>query len=80
MDDGICADCTTLHQAALDAIIRHTYTQGRLAIAKLQHDSLQIGVLEPVVEHWLRERSAAVRAYQEHVDTHAKEAASSATT
>ena len=61
-----------LQQAALDVIIRHTYAQSRLEIAKLQHDSLQLGILEPVVEHLLQERSAAVRAYHEHIDTHAQ--------
>ena len=74
MDDAVCADCTMLHQAALDGIIRHNYAQSRLAIAKLQHDSPQIRVLEPLVEHLLQVQSAAVRAYQAHRDTHAKAA------
>ena len=77
MGDEVCTDCTLLQRAALDAIIRHTYTESRLTIAKLLHDSLQIGFLEPMVEYLLRERSAAVRAYQEHIDLHAQKAAGS---
>jgi hypothetical protein len=78
MDDGICADCNTLQQAVLDATIRHIQTESRLAIAKLQHDSPKARALKPVVEHLLQERSAAVRAYQQHIDTHAKGEAASA--
>jgi hypothetical protein len=37
-----------LQKAALDAIIRHNYAESRLAIAKLQHNSPEIEVLEPV--------------------------------
>jgi hypothetical protein len=77
MDDLACDDCMMLQKAALDAIIRHTDAESRLAIAKLQHDSLQTGILEPVVEHLFQERSSAVRAYQEHISTHAQEAARS---
>jgi hypothetical protein len=82
MDDGICADCTRLHQAALDAIVRHSHARSRLALAlaKLQDNSFEIKVLEPVVEHLFRARRAAVRTYQEHVDTHAQKVASAGTT
>jgi hypothetical protein len=75
MDDPGCADCTILYQAALQAIIRHNYARSQLALAKVQRDSQRIRVWEPVVEHLLQARSAAVRAYQEHVDTHAQKAA-----
>jgi hypothetical protein len=76
MEDRACADCETLQQAALNATIRHISADSRLAIAKLQHDGLKIGILEPVVEHLFQERSAAVQAYQEHVATHPREAPS----
>ena len=74
MDDGICADCNTLQQAALNATIRHIHAESRLAIAKLVHDSRAITGLQPLVDSLFQERSAAVRAYQEHTDTHAKAA------
>jgi hypothetical protein len=64
-----------LYQAALQAIIRHNYARSRLAIAKLEHHGPQIEVWEPMVEHLLQARSAAVRVYQEHVDTHAQKVA-----
>jgi hypothetical protein len=76
MDDAVCADCKMLQQAALEAIIRHNRAHSRLALARLQRDFPKIKVLEPVVEHLLQERSATVRAYQQHIDTHAKEATS----
>jgi hypothetical protein len=75
MDDAVCADCTRLYQAALDALIRHNYVRSRLAIAKLERDTPKIRVLEPVVEHLGQARKAAIRAYQEHVATHAQKAA-----
>jgi hypothetical protein len=65
-----------LQKAALDAIIRHTYAESRLAIAKLRDDSLEIGVFKPVSEHLLQARSAAARAYEEHLDMHPEKAAS----
>jgi hypothetical protein len=77
MDDGVCADCTTLYQAALVAIIPHNYARSQLALAKLQRDSPRIKVWGPVVKHLLQARSAAVRAYQEHVDTYGQKAAES---
>jgi hypothetical protein len=68
-----------LHRAALDAIIRHSYARGRLALAfaKLQHDSPEIKAWEPVVEHLFRARKSAVRAYQDHIDTYTQKAAQS---
>jgi hypothetical protein len=74
MDGWTCADCEMLHEVARDAIMQHVYTESRLATARLIHDRPRTVVLEPVVEHLLQERTAAVRAYQEHVDAHAKEA------
>jgi hypothetical protein len=74
MDDAVCEDCKTLQQAALRAIIRHHYARRQLALAKLQHDRLRIRVLGAVVERLLQVRIAAVRAYQEHLDAHAKAA------
>ena len=76
MDDLACDDCMMLQKAALDAIIRHTDAESRLAIAKLQNDSLQIEILEPLVERLFQERSAAVQAYKEHIATHPQDAAS----
>jgi hypothetical protein len=64
-----------LRQAALEAIIWHNHARSQLALAKLQRDSPKIRILEPVVKHLLQERSAAVRAYQEHVDAHTQKAA-----
>jgi hypothetical protein len=79
MDDPQCADCKMLRQAALVAVLRHNYAPGRLAIEKMRHDSPKRRFLEPVVEQLLQERSAAVRAYQEHTDTHAKAASAEMT-
>lgn len=70
MDDPQCADCKMLQQAALVAVLRHNYAPSRLAIGKMRHDSPKKRFFEPVVEQLLQERSAAVRAYQEHVDRH----------
>jgi hypothetical protein len=70
MSDQVCADCTMLQRAALDAIVRHNDAPSRLAIVKLRPDSAKRRGLEPVVEHLLQVRIAAVRAYQEHLDTH----------
>jgi hypothetical protein len=67
-----------LRQAAFVAIIRHNYAPSRLAIAKMRSDNPKRRVLEPVMEHLLQERSAAVRAYQEHMETHTQKAAPSA--
>ena len=64
-----------LYQAALQAIIRHNYARSQLALAQLQRNSQRIRVWQQIVEHLLQARSAAVRAYQEHVDTHAQKAA-----
>ena len=75
MEDAVCAECTMLYQKALDAIIRHNYIRSRLAMAKLQRDTPKIRVLEPVVRHLYQARSAAIRAYQEHIDTHTAKAA-----
>jgi hypothetical protein len=75
MDDAGCADCTTLYHAALQAIIQHNYARSQLALAQLQRNSQRIRVWQQIVEHLLQARSAAVRAYQEHVDTHAQKAA-----
>jgi hypothetical protein len=72
MGDQVCADCTMLQRAALDAIIRHNDAPSRLAIVKLRPDSAKRRGLEPVVDHLLQVRIAAVRAYQEHVDAHGK--------
>jgi hypothetical protein len=77
MDYGTCADCEMLHEVARDAIMQHVYTESKLSIAKLQHDSPKTRVLEPLVETLFQTRSAAVRAYQEHVDTHTQKAAQS---
>jgi hypothetical protein len=48
-----------LQKAALDAIIRHTYARSRLrlAFAKFQHDSPEITIWKPVVEHLLSAKS-----------------------
>jgi hypothetical protein len=78
MDDKVCAACDILQQAALNATIRHIHAESRLTIAKLVHDSRNIGYLEPLVADLFQERSAAVRAYQEHTDTHIQKAATSA--
>jgi hypothetical protein len=71
-----CADCETLQQAALNATIRHIHADSRLAIAKLIHDSRNLLDLEQLVESLFQERTAAVRAYQEHIDMHGQKAAS----
>jgi hypothetical protein len=63
-----------LQQAAHVAIVRHNYAESRAAIAKLLDDNRSIRDLEPLVESLLQARSVAVRAYQEHVDTHAQAA------
>jgi hypothetical protein len=76
MNDARCTDCTSLREAAFDAIVRHFHAENRLAIAKLDNDSPQVTILEPQVEHLLEERRAAVQAYQEHIATHPEEAAS----
>jgi hypothetical protein len=70
----MCPDCTMLHQAALEARVRHFHAESRLAIAKLVHDSRSIRDLEPLVETLFQARSVAVRAYQEHIDAHARDA------
>jgi hypothetical protein len=77
MDDGVCADCDTLQQAALNATIRHIQAESRLTIAKLVNDRRTIRHLEPLVETLFQTRSAAVRAYQEHINTHAQKTAQS---
>jgi hypothetical protein len=77
MDDAACADCEMLQEAALNATIRHFHAESRLTIAKLIHDSQAIRALEPLVDSLFQTRSAAVQAYQEHVDTHAQKAAQS---
>ena len=77
MDEALCVNCTTLYEAALDAIIRHNYARSRLAIAKLQGHEQQIRVWEPVVKHLYKVRSAAIQAYQEHMDSHAQKTAQS---
>jgi hypothetical protein len=74
LDDGICADCETIQQAALNATIRHFHVDSRLTIAKLVSDRRTISDLEPLVERLFQERSAAVLAYKAHVDTHAQKA------
>jgi hypothetical protein len=71
----MCADCKILRKAARDAVTRYAKAQRRLAIARLQQDSPQIGILEPVAQRLDQARCAAVRAYQEHVDTHTPKAA-----
>ena len=71
MDDE-CAECVMLQQAALEATIRHIRAESSLSIAKLEHDSQKIRHLEPLVESLFQARSTAVRAYEEHIDTHAK--------
>jgi hypothetical protein len=77
MDDAVCADCEIFQQAALNATIRHFHAESRLTIAKLIRDRLAISDLEPLVESLFQARSSAVRAYQDHIDTHAQEAAQS---
>jgi hypothetical protein len=72
MNDARCTDCTRLREAAFDAIVRHFHAENRLAIAKLDNDRPQVTILEPQVEHLLKERRAAVQAYQEHIATHPK--------
>jgi hypothetical protein len=72
MDDEMCADCTVLQQEALKATVGHFHAESRLTIAKLVHDSPTIRALEPLVDSLFQARSAAVRAYQEHSDTHAR--------
>jgi hypothetical protein len=67
IDDGICADCETIQQSALNATIRHFQADSRLKTAKLVHDSRNIRYLEPLVESLFQARSAAVRTYQEHI-------------
>jgi hypothetical protein len=79
MEDGACADCETLRQAALEATVRHIHAESRLAIAKLVHDTRNIEDLELFVERLGQARTAAVRAYQEHIATHPQEAASAKT-
>lgn len=73
MDDGVCADCNTFRQRALDATLRHLRAREMLAFAKLNHDSQNLRDLEPIVERLFRERTAAVRTYRRHLDTHAQE-------
>jgi len=68
MEDGACAECEMLRQAALEATIRHIHADNRLAIAKLVRDTRNIEDLEPLVENLLQARISAVRTYQEHVD------------
>jgi hypothetical protein len=75
MGDVVCADCETLQQAALEATIRHFRAESSLAIAKLAQDSRKIRALEPLVESLFQARSAAVRAYQEHIATHTQKSA-----
>jgi hypothetical protein len=77
IDDGICAECETIQQAALDATVRHFHADSRLTIAKLVNDRRTIRHLEPLVETLFQTRSAAVRAYQEHLDMHTPKAAQS---
>jgi len=77
IDDGICADCETIQQSALNATIRHFQADSRLKTAKLIHDSRNIRYLEPLVESLFQARSAAVRAYREHTKTHEQKAARS---
>jgi hypothetical protein len=74
MEDGVCADCTMLHQSAFDAIVRHAYAESQLAIAKLQHDSPMIENWELLLEDLFHTRSAAIGAYREHANKHAKAA------
>jgi hypothetical protein len=75
MDEGVCPDCKVLQQKALDATLRHLHARNRLVLAKINQDSQDVKDLEPIVERLLRERTAAVRAYREHFDAHAQEAA-----
>ena len=75
IDDGICADCETIQQSALNATIRHFQADSRLKTAKLIHDSRNIRYLEPLVESLFQARNVAVLAYQKHVDTHGQKAA-----
>ena len=77
MDNAVCTDCEMLQQAALNATVRHFHADSRLTIAKLVHDSRTITALQPLVDSLFEARSAAVRAYQEHVDTHTQKAAQS---
>jgi hypothetical protein len=77
MDDVVCTNCKVLQQIALDTTIRHLQARGRLALAKLKQDSPNIRDLEPIVERMFRERTTAVRAYREHIDTHTQKAAES---
>jgi hypothetical protein len=79
MDGGVCADCKTLQQRALEATLRHLRAPDMLAFAKMNQDSQNIRDLEPIVERLFRERTAAVRTYREHFDMHAQEAESSLT-
>jgi hypothetical protein len=74
-DDGMCADCEMLQQAVLNATIGHFRAQSRLAIAKLARDRRTIAHLEPLVETLSQTRSAALRAYREHVSMHAQKVA-----
>jgi hypothetical protein len=75
--DEVCAECVMLQQAALEATIHHIRAESSLSIAKLEHDSRKIRDLEPLVESLFQARSAAVQAYQEHIDTHPQKAAQS---
>ena len=72
MDDAVCADCRMLQQAALVAVIRLNYAPSRLAIGKMRKDSPKRKVLEPLLGHLFQVRIVAGRAYQEHVDAHAR--------
>jgi hypothetical protein len=76
MDDVVCTDCLVLQQRALDATLRHLDSRRQLSLAKQNQDSQVIRVWELVVKHLYQARSAAGRAYQEHLNTHAQEAAS----
>jgi hypothetical protein len=77
IDDGMCADCETIQQSALNATIRHFQADSRLKTAKLVHDSGSIRDLEPLVESLFQTRSAAVRAYQEHIASHTQKTSQS---
>jgi hypothetical protein len=77
IDDGICAECETIQQAALDATVRHFQADSRLTIAKLTRNRRIVSDLEPLVESLFQERSAAFRAYKEHLDGHAQGASQS---
>ena len=63
-----------LNNPPSNATIRHIRADSRLAVAKLIEDSRNLIDLEQLVDSLLQERIAAVRAYQEHVDAHAKKA------